>query len=345
MNPAFLPAHNLYMRACEEILGFLVTTAHTGQGKRAVYTIQNMDNIPLLAMGEGVMNILGLVVHLAMAQHRLFLIEEPENDVHPKALKSLLDLIAEKAETNQFIVTTHSNIVLKRLGAIPDAKVFNVEYKFVERMPTSTVVEIGPSTDERQTVLSDLGYELNDVGMWDAWLFLEESSAEKIIREYLVPWFADSLNGRLRTFSTHSLSEVGPKFRDFNDLFVFLHLEPVYRNRAWVLIDGGESESKILLDLRAKYHPSGWRETQFRQLPHHDFEEYYPIEFAGQVARIKALGDKKAIREAKKLLLENVEAWIKTDQSQARKAFESSASDVIAVLTDIKTELDKQGVN
>jgi predicted ATPase len=34
-------------------------------------------------MGEGVMNILGLIVHLAIAENRLFLVEEPENDVHP----------------------------------------------------------------------------------------------------------------------------------------------------------------------------------------------------------------------------------------------------------------------
>ena len=41
-------------------------------------------------MGEGVANIVGLLVDLCLAENKLFLIEEPENDIHPKALKGLL---------------------------------------------------------------------------------------------------------------------------------------------------------------------------------------------------------------------------------------------------------------
>jgi len=179
------------MDACEKILGFRVTTSHTTNGKQAVYIVQNTRSIPLLKMGEGVINILGLVVHLVSADKKLFLIEEPENDIHPKALKALLDLIAERASENQFILTTHSNIVLKRLGACPDAKVFKVECVLSERMPTSTLREVR-GEDDRRAVLTELGYELHDVDLWDAWLFLEESSAEKIVRQYLVPWFVPS---------------------------------------------------------------------------------------------------------------------------------------------------------
>ena len=51
-------------------------------------------------MGEGVTNILGLITDLCVAENNIFLIEEPENDIHPKALKALLDLIASKADAN-----------------------------------------------------------------------------------------------------------------------------------------------------------------------------------------------------------------------------------------------------
>ncbi len=67
---------------------------------------------------------------------------------------------------------------------------------------------------------------------WVTWSFgplgflLEESSAEKIVREYLIPWFVPKLGGKLRTFSARSVSEVEAKFEDFNKLFVFLHLSP-----------------------------------------------------------------------------------------------------------------------
>jgi len=341
-NPEFLPAHTLYMRACDEILGFRVTTAHTGGGKRAVYTVRNMINIPLLAMGEGVMNILGLVVHLAMAEDRLFLIEEPENDVHPRALKALLDLVAEKAQNNQFIITTHSNIVLKKLGSIPSAKVLSFGFSFSDRLPTSTVSEVPEEHAARRAILNDLGYELYDIDMWEAWLILEESSAEKIVREYLIPWFVPSLQSRLRTYSAHSVSEISSKFRDFNNLFVFLYLEPVYRNRAWVLVDGGETEKSVICKLKEQYKGSGWSDDRFRQLQHHDFEEYYPDRFAGAAREVIKLSDKSARREAKKKLLQEVETWIAGNHNDAKKAFAKSAAEIVCILTEIQTALEQK---
>ena len=35
-------------------------------------------------------------------------------------------------------------------------------------------------------MLSDLGYELGDFDLWEGWIFFEESSSEKIVREYLI---------------------------------------------------------------------------------------------------------------------------------------------------------------
>jgi predicted ATPase len=341
-SPEFVPAHDLYMRACKNILGFKVTAASTSSGKMAVYTVRNLRNIPLLAMGEGVMNILGMVVNLAMAEGKLFLIEEPENDLHPRALKALMDLVIEKAKDNQFIVTTHSNIVLKQLGAAQDAKVFRVAYSLPERLPTSTVSELDNSAEARREILEDMGYELHDIDLFDAWLLFEEATAERIVREFLIPWFAPNLSGRLRTYSAHSVSEVGPKFRDLNDLLVFLHLEPVYKNRAWVLVDAGKEEKAVIDQLRDTYAKSGWKADQFRQLSQHDFERYYPANFQDEVTRILAIPDTNAKQKAKKELLDCVIKWIGEDDSRAKSQFEESAREVIAILKDIETALKPQ---
>ena len=341
MNPEFLPAHSMYMKACDDILGFRVTTAHTGQGKRAVYTVENMRNIPLLAMGEGVMNILGLVVHLAISSKKLFLIEEPENDVHPKALKALLDLIIEKSTDNQFIITTHSNIVLKKLGSVTQAKVFAISSTLKDRLPTSIVSEVESTPDARRSALAELGYELYDADLWSAWLFLEESSAEKLVREYFIPWYCPELVGRLRTFSAHSVTEVSPKFKDFNELFVYLHLEPLYKNRAWVVIDAGVDEAEVIKELRATYTSSGWKESQFTQLSKHDFEDYYPSRFGGEVSRIKGIQNKSDRRIAKKRLLDAVELWIHDNSAQAKHEFSESAVEVINIIKNISSSLRK----
>ena len=338
-NPEFVPAHDLYMRACSDILGFRITTTNAQQGKRAVYTVRNAENIPLVAMGEGVINILGLVVHLALAEKRVFVIEEPENDIHPRALKALLELVAEKAADNQFIITTHSNIVLKHLGCRPDAKIFRIDCQLPNRLPTSTVQEVGATPEERRAVLQDLGYELHDVDMWDAWLLMEESSAEKIVRSYLIPWFVPSLQSRLRTYSAHSLSEVPTKFSDFNDLLVFLHLEPVYKNRAWVLVDGGADEAKVVTKLRDMYQKSGWKGDHFAQLKQHDFERYYPACFTTKIDAALAEPDDQVRRRKKKELLDYVEEWVKGNPEPAKQEFEKSAAEVIDLLKTIGREL------
>ncbi|KKM62331.1 hypothetical protein LCGC14_1522770 [marine sediment metagenome] len=334
------PEYEFYVTACEDILGFKIATGATGSGKEAGYRINNRDIISLSAMGEGVMNILGLIVHLAVAQDNLFLIEEPENDLHPRALKKLLRLIAEKAGQNQFIITTHSHIVLRALGAVPGAKVFHVTGKPVDRIPTSTIVDVSESPDQLRIVLDELGYELQDFGLWDAWLILEESSAETIIKKYLIPWFVPSLRGRLRTYSARCRSEVKPKVTDFNKLFVFLHLQPIYKNRAWIVIDAGEEEEEVITNLKTMYAAGGWRPEQFLQFEKHDFEEYYPEEFETQ--RREALGMEAGREKMKKktALLAEVEEWIAADVGRATAAFGTSAEEVIGILKVIEGDLD-----
>ena len=53
-----------------------------------------------------------MLAEITLAKNKLFLIEEPENDLHPKALKALLELILESSASNQFVISTHSNTLI-----------------------------------------------------------------------------------------------------------------------------------------------------------------------------------------------------------------------------------------
>jgi len=341
-NPEFGPGHREYLEACDNILGFRVTSSPSESGKKATYTVKSIENIPLDSMGEGVANILGLIVDLCVAEEKLFLIEEPENDIHPGALKGLLSLIIDKSESNQFLITTHSHIVTTLLGGVEGSKLFDVSTSLKGRMFTSEVKEIENSVEERSVVLERLGYVPFDLEMWDAWLFLEESSAEKIIKEYLMKWFTPSLKRKIKTFSAGSLSRVERRFAAFNDLFAYANLTPVYRNRAWVVIDGGEEEKRIIEKLKEVYKKSGWEDEQFLQFSEHDFERYYPKEFEGRIGEVLNIDDRQSKREEKKNLLVEVEEWIKTDEERAIKEFESSANDVIEILKKIEASIDRK---
>jgi predicted ATPase len=329
-----LPAKDEYVKACNEILGFYISSYPSENGKKATYIIDNIQNIPLESMGEGISNILGLILDLCIAKNKLFLIEEPENDIHPKALKKLLDLIVEKSDTNQFVITTHSNIVLKHLGGCDSTKIFKVDMAFEDKIPTSSISEIENTPEARREVLEDLGYELFDFDVWDTWLILEESSAEVIIREFLIPHFVPGLKNVLKTCAAGSVSKVSARIEALHSLCLFLHLQKSFNDRIWVVVDGGETEKKITDDLKNKY--KSWKEDRIIQFAEHDFEKYYPQQFQEQVNNIltKSGNDK---RKAKKELLDEVKKWYRENPDLAKEEFKKSALEVINILKGVET--------
>lgn len=336
-NPDYERADE-YTRLCMAVLGFRITVhpANDGNGQQAGIPVGKYGYIPIESMGEGVSSQLGLITDLCMADGNLFLVEEPENDIHPDGLKTLLDVIAEKSKENQFIIATHSNIVARYLGAAPNSKIFEFESAYEPNtVPTSTVNEVEQTPAARIAVLRKLGYELSDFDLWEGWLILEESSAEIIIRSYLIPWFAPKLV-RIRTVSAGGTSKVTPTFEDFRRLFLFTHLEPQYKDRAWVVADGDASGQQAIDQLRAKY--TSWSNDHFRTWSKTDFELFYPSNFeqAAKEALVRS-GDEK--RQAKEQLLAEVKTWCDTKPEEARAALEISAAEVIAVLRGIEAAL------
>ncbi|MCD4678673.1 MAG: AAA family ATPase [Desulfobacula sp.] len=336
------PAYPEYTKACDDILGFRVSTTAANNGKEGAYIVDNFDHISLDQMGEGVPNLLGLIVSLCVAEKKLFLIEEPENDIHPKALKKLMELIVKKSSNNQFVITTHSNIVTKYLGAQGDSKIIGVSMNFGKDKIPNSHIEYIDTSEKRIEVLEDLGYELTDFDLWEAWLLLEESSAERIIRDYLIPYFVLELKTKLKTYSSQGFEKIPSKFEDFKNLFVFIHLQSNYKNKAWVIADSGDKEKAIIDDMKKIYSKSGWQEKQFRQFSEHDFERYYPDEFQERATEILSIRNRKENRKQKKNLLNEVMTWCDEDPGRAKAAFEKSAGEVIDVLREIEGSLKKK---
>ena len=207
-NPSF-PGSNQYMSACREILGFEITAIPSEGGQVPGVYLPSKEPLPIDQMGEGVPHIAGLLADLALSENKLFLIEEPENDLHPDALRALLRLLVTSSTKNQFVISTHSNIVLQHLGAEPSCSVYEVSAEKGQLPVTAKVRLVDRTPEARLTVLKAMGYSLSDFDLWDGWLFVEESSAERIIRDYLVPWFAPRLT-RVRTISSGGTSKVEP---------------------------------------------------------------------------------------------------------------------------------------
>jgi predicted ATPase len=333
------PRYQPYADACREILGVVITAVPSLNGQLPGAFVGTSDYIPLADMGAGVAQVVGLLVDLALADEKIFVVEEPENDLHPAALRALLALLAEAAKRNQFLVSTHSNLVLRQLGSQPNTRIYQVEADQYGAWPPETkVTEVAPEPEARSRLLIQLGYELRDFEFFDGWLFLEEASAEGVIRDFLIPWFTPSLAGRVRTVSTRGASRIGPTFGDFNRLVLFTHLETRYQNRAWVLIDGDEEGQRIVSSLRETYG-STWSPEHFQTLSEGCFEGYYPENFQERVEEVLGQGDRRRRQEGKKALLGEVREWIQEDPNQAKNAFAESAAEVIQVLREIETTL------
>lgn len=330
-----LPQYTEFKNACEDIFGITISTFQSENGKKAGITVNENKNIDLEVMGEGTANILGLLVDLCFANKKIFLIEEPENEIQPNALKKLLDIIIKKSEQNQFFITTHSNIVVKYLGASPNTSLFKLEHKFENRIPISTIYKL-ESPDQRIKALEDMGYELLDFDLWKGWLILEESSAETLIREYFIKWYAHGLINKLRTISACGVDRVESVFDDFQRLFVFVHLAGSYTNRAWVIADA--NGKKIIEKLRDKYK-SIWSKDNFKTFTKINFEDYYPDNFSKDVSEIIQEQDNRKKQTKKKALLTKVLDWIKKNENEAKEKFEISAKEVIEILKDIEKKL------
>lgn len=325
-----------YFQAIERITGLSlgIFPNPTGSGME-VGLDTGSQVVPLQNLGSGIAQIVAMVADVMVARNALFLIDEPEMNLHPFALRALLELFAE--HQHQYVLSTHSHVVVQHLGSRQDTRIYEFQTNRAarEELPKVSACEIIDRVD-RLALLERLGYQLSDFDRWDAWLFLEESSAERLIRDFFVPWFTPRLEWRLRTVAAGGATTLDPKISDFQNYLLYAKLEDRYVNRVWVRADGDEAGLKAIKSLEKfkQYFDLGhWNLT--------DFELYYPQEFPGSatVESILATQGKKEKREAKKKLLDDLLLWISKDCEVARAAFERSAQEVIVVLKQIESAL------
>lgn len=323
----------------QNILGF-VPTATLGDGRTEIGRWANAQvAIPIEQMGRGVLSLIGIITSLAETEGKCFLIEELENDLHPRALKKVLDLIIQSSKSNQFVISTHSPTVLNHLGGVEGTKVFSVSSSMTGLRPTSKYQLVPDDPSERLRIIQELGFELSDVNLADAWLLLEEATSETFIKKYFVKWFAPQLTGRLSTVSCNGVNDVEPRFIAFQRFMVFLHLSAPFNHRVWVAVDDDDAGRRVIRLMKEKF-VNTMPESRFMNFSHDNFEKYYPPEFQSRVNEALAIEDQDTRKREKNLLRQSVEEWIKSDEVRAIECFAESASDVIELLRSIVSELE-----
>lgn len=332
------PLHSKFHDAVMEIVGLPITTTQSNGGKVAGFYFDQDNFVPMDQMGDGVTEMVALIVELCTEKDKIFVLEEPETNLHPSGLKALLSMVRTSSKSNQFIIATHSNIVVRELSGGQDGKVFRVHRNGKTITSPSNVEEVEKSTNAHTELLRELGYEFADFGIYDAWLFLEEASAETVIRDVLIPFFAPELQGKLRTFSAGGIAALEPSVADFQRLMVFIHLQPVYQNRLWVRVDGDKIGNEIVAKMRLNFPYFSNQELNiFTQT---QFEYYYPEIFQEKAKTAIEMTNNKHKRSQKLDLLKEVLAWSKACATDAKVAWVTSAAEPIALLKSIASKIE-----
>ena len=269
--------HSRFRELCELLLGFQVGAFQTGRGKR-VAMLFNRREVALQKMGDGISEMLAMITALCIAKDKIFVIDEPETSLHPTALKKICQAIRDAASGNQFIIATHSNIVLRELGSGESTKIWQVSKDEINPgNKYSSIVEVNKTATAHHELLKTLGYDFSDYYAHAAWLFLEEATAERIIRDVLVPDFAPNLKWKLRTYSAAGADGLEPAVDDFTRAMTFVHLQPIYKDKLWVRADGDEKGKIVIQALQTKF--STFLAGRISSFSRDQFERYYPKQF------------------------------------------------------------------
>lgn len=255
-----------------DLFGFRVQAIpHTPGQKMIGKTNTSGKRIDARHMGSGVSHVAFLLAHFIGLKDAVVIIDEIEHSLHPELLKKLLDYIFKKAKENnlQVLIGTHSNIVVMRAGFDPENKIYEIR----QNGDKSGVFAIN-TTEDRHKLISELGYSPSDLGVYDAFLITEESTAEKFIAHVIIPIFRPGLIGRIKIVAAEGAGDVPLTVRITEKLFLFQYLNGSLVQRTWVICDGDIPGLKAIKDIKEweKAIPDQYHNLSEGKM----IESYYP---------------------------------------------------------------------
>lgn len=76
-------------------------------------TYNSKTYIPAPIISDGTIEIVSIIYSLFFERKELIVIEEPERNIHPRLISSLMSLVKEASQKKQIIITTHSPEMIK----------------------------------------------------------------------------------------------------------------------------------------------------------------------------------------------------------------------------------------
>ncbi|MCC7072533.1 MAG: AAA family ATPase [Deltaproteobacteria bacterium] len=172
--------------------GLEVRFRGTGPHREVFVVEAGTDGLPLAQCGDGLRDLLALLMLVAMHPEAELFVEEPGIRLHPGAQRRVLHVLEDAAKTRPVWITTHDGVFAGARSAV-------ARYS-VRRNPdrTSVLVEMANAAELREANV-DLGWQPGDAFLADRVLYCEGAS-DKLMFEALIADLATedaSLGGAL----------------------------------------------------------------------------------------------------------------------------------------------------
>jgi predicted ATPase len=115
---------NFLTRCLPEIQNVFVRPAPAPGHQRLWFNQKDGQQFDAEHISDGVLAFTALAMHaISAAEGQLFFIEEPEQSIHPKRLRELVDLLKDIIQERkcQFVIATHSTVLLNAFRDEPEA--------------------------------------------------------------------------------------------------------------------------------------------------------------------------------------------------------------------------------
>jgi|GEM_PF-1324228 len=113
--PIFKSSLNNILGIDEVIVARFTSDSKEGKTERKALLFRHANYYKILTeLSDGTILLVALITKILNTQNDIFFIEEPENSTHPKALVDLINFINSFLEKKQFIITSHSIVLLNK---------------------------------------------------------------------------------------------------------------------------------------------------------------------------------------------------------------------------------------
>lgn len=221
------------------------------------FTIEMNDElVPFEALGSGFQQVFDVALTIASVRDSIILIDEPELNMHPNLLRRLMKLIFAN-DTNQYIICTHSNVLL-------DASYAKSIFKI--KGGKSSIVEKCDTLDDTRDLLNDLGVKASDILQANGIVWVEGPSDRTYIKHWLDLQGSKAQEGLDYTFQYYGGSLLAhytvDEVTDFVNILdmsrnAFLVMDSDWKDgaRTWTEADLAERKKNIIKDCKLKNIP------------------------------------------------------------------------------------------